>query len=394
MSLKDYNISDDEFNQSDKLQEVLGKILQTLESGQDDIYNIADDCHQQCRVLAAQVEKINLEVIQIIKGVELAEKADRYSRVKLVDVSRNFKSFTEEDLKAAYENAQKNQLDLFALRQSEKQLREKREDMTRELKRFEKIAQRADGYLQNTSLALKILKGNVEKISEGMEGAKRKQQMGLWIIQSQESERRKLARDLHDGPAQTMASILLRLDLLEHFKEKDSSQLKEEIDSIKQMSRENLSEIRRMMHDLKPSLFNESGLISTLTDYFNDYEVKYNFNIEFLIFGSPQKYDISLEIALFRIVQEAISNVRKHAGVDTVKVKFEDQGDKINLLIKDQGKGFNWDKLKEEKKESYGIMGMRERVELLGGTMEVNSTVGKGTQVIIELPIEGERMHG
>jgi two-component system sensor histidine kinase DegS len=212
--------------------------------------------------------------------------------------------------------------------------------------------------------------------------------MVTWIIESQEAERRKIARDLHDGPAQSMAGMLIRLDLMQRLWDQDVRSIYSEIDNVKDMGKETLADIRRIMFDLKPSLLHQNSFSTTLTDYFNDYEAKYNFTIEFLQIGQERQYELSLEIALFRLVQEAITNIRKHAGVKRAMVKLEDNGKVLTLVIRDEGRGFDLDASRN--KESYGILGMKERVSLFRGKLDIISTPGSGTQVIITVPLEGE----
>ncbi|QGU00442.1 Two-component system sensor histidine kinase [Candidatus Syntrophocurvum alkaliphilum] len=373
------------------LDEVLSQVVDVLNKGQDDIFEIADNCTKQLTRLKTELENLRIQINEKINEVDEAEKQERLARHRLVEVSRNFRSYSEPDIKEAYNNAQDLQLKLNSLRHEEYNLRQKREDLSREIRRYEEITKKADDYLKNTGYALKILQGNVEKISESIEETYRRQQIGMWIIEAQESERRKIARELHDGPAQILASMLIRLDLVKHFIENDTNKISDETDNVKKMAKESLGDIRRVMFDLKPTPLDETGLINSLRQYFDDYEAKYNMYIEFVVFGEEHKYDSSLEIALFRLVQEAITNARKHSGVNRVLVKIQDNGKNLLLIIKDTGKGFDTEEVLHSDKESYGIMGMRERVELFGGKIDIISKIGSGTQVIIEVPIEGER---
>ncbi len=376
--------------QSQKLDVVLSQLVNTLQQGRNNIFDIAEDCQKHCLYLETEAERINQEVQEIIKLVDKTEKLEKLARLRLVEVSSNFRSFSENDIKQVYTNAQNLQMELANLRQKEIFVRKQRDEVLRQLKQFRQIAHKADTFLNNTGTALHILQGNVQKISESVGQAFRKQQMGMWIIQSQESERRRIARDLHDGPAQGIASMLIRLDLIGQLIRNNGERVLPEMESIKEMGRETLTDIRRIMFELKPTLVNDSGLIRTLKDYFNDYEAKYNFDIDFVIFGTEKKYDLTLEIALFRLVQEALTNVRKHAGVSKALVKLEDTGEILTLIIKDNGRGFETGSVEKETGESYGIIGMKERVELLGGEIDILSAPGSGTQVIIKVPVEEE----
>lgn len=375
------------------LDQVISRVIDTLENGRNDLFEISQDCRKQSEKRELEMEQIKVEIGQIIREVDKYEREERLARIHLMEVSKNFHAHSEEDIKQAYENARLIQVTLMDLRQKEIYSRRRRDELGRQIKQMAAVANRADKLLSNTTLALKLLTGNAEKISGALEGAARRQQMELWIIESQEAERRKIARDLHDGPAQSLASMLIRLDLIERLVGEDGSAFFDELNKAKDMGRESLAEIRRIMFDLKPTLMHEDGFVSTLRDYFNNYEAKYNFEIDFSILGSLKKYDLSMEIALFRLVQEAVTNARKHSGAKRVQVKMEENGKSLTLFIKDDGIGFDPEKI-SSKQESYGIVGMKERVELFGGQLDILSGPGAGTQVVIKVPLEMEAGYG
>jgi len=385
---KRYINEDEEPEQLVQLDQVLSQVVLTLEHGRDQIFDIAQECNEIHTSLQIDLEEVKLQTQQVILEVDHYEKLERYARLRLMDVSRDFRSYSQEHIQEAYEKAREMQVKLIDLRQQEVYLRRRRDELNRQIKKFTEIGQKADNFLQTTGLALKILRGNVERINDTIEESYRQQQMVTWIIESQEAERRKIARELHDGPAQTMASMLIRLDLVKKLWNQDVTSIYDEIDNVKDMGKESLADIRRIMFDLKPSLLHQDSFSSTLTDFFNDYEAKYNFNIEFLRLGQDRQYELSLEIALFRLVQEAITNIRKHAGVRRAVVKLEDSGKMLTLVIKDEGSGFDLDSNRD--KESYGILGMRERVNLFRGKLDILSKPGAGTQIIIKVPLEGE----
>jgi len=371
-----------------QLDKILAQVMETLEHGRDDIFDIAEECNDIYISLQLDLEEVEMQTRQVILEVDKFEKMERYARLRLMDVSRDFLSYSQEHIQEAYEKARELQVKLIDLRQNEVYLRRRRDELNRQIKKFKEIGLKANNFLQNTGLALKILRGNVEKIYDTIEESYRQQQMVTWIIESQEAERRKIARDLHDGPAQSMAGMLIRLDLMQRLWDQDVRSIYSEIDNVKDMGKETLADIRRIMFDLKPSLLHQNSFSTTLTDYFNDYEAKYNFTIEFLQIGQERQYELSLEIALFRLVQEAITNIRKHAGVKRAMVKLEDNGKVLTLVIRDEGRGFDLDASRN--KESYGILGMKERVSLFRGKLDIISTPGSGTQVIITVPLEGE----
>lgn len=394
MANEESNMYPDDNNPLLKLDQILNQVMDSLEMGRRDIFDIAEDCHKQCEYIKTRFEESAMETVRLIDLVDHYERLDKLARFRLMEVSQNFRSYGEEEIKEAYSNAQTMQTELIGLRQQELYHRRKREELSRQLKLYQEMAKKADNYLSSTNLALKVLKTNISRITDTMEEAIKRQQMGVWVVESLEAERRKISRELHDGPAQTIASMLIRLDLVKYFFQDDLGRAMEELASIRDMGRESLDDIRRIMFDLKPSAVHEVGLVSTLKEYFEAYENKYDFEIEFVFFGQQKKYELALEIALFRLVQEAITNVRKHAGVKKAMVKLEAAPSGLTIVIKDKGAGFDVNKEVESTQESYGIIGMRERAELLGGKIEIISHPGGGTQVIVEVPTEGDEQNG
>jgi len=370
-----------------ELNKILSQLTQTLENGRNGILKIVGECADLCHAMEIEQKEMEIKAQHIINEVDRLEKLLRFARLRLMEVSRDFRSYSQKQIKEAYEKARDLQIKLIELRQEENFVRLRRDELSRSLRKIKKIGLKADNFLQNANLALKILSGNVEKINDMIEESLRHQQIAAWIIQSQEMERRKIARDLHDGPAQALASMLIRLELIERLGAQNDDSFIDEINSVKNMGKETLEEIRRLMYDLKPSIVQEN-LSTTLRDYFNDYEAKYDFTIDFVVIGQERQYDYSLEIALFRLVQESLTNIRKHAGVTNALVKLEDNGKMLSLVIKDNGRGF--DLKKTRNKESYGILGMMERVNLIRGKLDIISSPGAGTKVVIRVPLEGE----
>jgi len=244
--------------QMQKLDEVLHQVMDSLEMGRRDIFDIADDCHKQIEQLRLRLEESVLQTDRLIKMVDEAEALDKKARIRLMEVSKDFKRYSDEDIKEAYLTAQKIQTELVSLRQQELYQRNRREELSRQLKQYDVIARKADNFLSSANLAIKVLETNINSFTDTLEDAVKKQQIGIWIVESLEAEKRKISRELHDGPAQTIASMLIRLDLINYLFREDETSALEELISIKEMGRESLDDIRRIMFDLKPSAVYET----------------------------------------------------------------------------------------------------------------------------------------
>lgn len=379
--------------QLQQLDMVFAQVVEALEKSRENIFDINQDCEEHCLRLETEIHEINKQIKQVIEAEEKFQRLERQARVRLMEVSRRFDTMTEADIKKAYEKAQEMQIKLQEVRQQEKYLQLRRQEIEDQVRQYRSINHKADNLLHNTSLALRLMQGSSDKLSDTIEKINRKNQLELWIVETQEAERRKIARELHDGPAQSLASMLIRLDLIMRIIPEGSEEIRQELKNIKAIGSESITDVRSIMYDLKPYLMQEQGLHITLKDFFNEYEAKYSFFIDYVTFGQQRQYDLALEVGLFRMVQEAITNVRKHAGVNKAIVKLEDNGSHLTLVIKDEGCGFDPGEIGQQD-ESYGIIGMQERVQIFGGEIEIFSRPGEGTQIIIKVPLEGEADNG
>lgn len=373
-----------------KLEAILQQMIATIDEGREQIYSIADEARAECTQLQTELAELRYETAATITEVELLEREEKQARVRLMQVSREFDAYTEEDIEEEYKKAREAQIKLFTLREKERQLRQRRDALERHLQRVESIARHAERLVEQINVVFKMLVGNVETITGQLEDNYKKQQLGVWLIHVQEEERRRVSRELHDGPAQNLANIVMRLELMERLWEKDHKRIKKELSNLKDTVRQNLTDIRRIIFDLRPMALDDLGLVPALKRYLADYSDKYDMDIDFLFYGEERRLDLAREVAVFRMIQEAITNVRKHAGTDRAQVKLEMAPENMVVIVRDNGQGFDVDKVREQRRESFGLLGMQERVGLFGGEFKVKSIVGRGTKVIIELPVKEE----
>ncbi len=185
-----------------------------------------------------------------------------------------------------------------------------------------------------------------------------------------------------------MANVLLRAELIERiYQEKGIEQALDEMRSLRKMVKISLAEVRRIIYDLRPMALDDLGLIPTLEKYLKTFEEHNHVNVSFHHFGKENRLPQDFEIALFRLVQEAVQNAYKHAEPNEIKVKIEIRKSNVIMVIKDDGKGFDTAKKKEG---SFGLMGMKERVNMLKGEFSIDSKIDVGTVVMIQVPSRPE----
>ena len=161
-----------------------------------------------------------------------------------------------------------------------------------------------------------------------------------------------------------------------------------ELADLKEMVRNALYEVRRIIYDLRPMALDDLGLIPTLKKYLSTIEeYEKGVEIHFQNSGQEQRFQTDFEVSVFRLVQESVSNALKHGKSKDIWVKIEWLRDIMNIIIKDNGQGFDQNEVKDK---SFGLIGMRERIDLLKGEMTITSTPGNGTMIYFRIPLRSE----
>ena len=209
------------------------------------------------------------------------------------------------------------------------------------------------------------------------------------LFQSQEEERRRIARELHDEAGQSLTAIKLGLDRLEENHSPNDSHLKAEIEEIRKMIKRTSSEIRRLSYHLHPTLLVDLGLEPALNLYFKEIQHHSGLDIEFNMVGFNHRLDPDMETVFYRFSQETLNNTLKHSGAERFQLSIIKSYPRIIFLAEDDGIGFDTQVVGKDKR-SLGLLGMRERASLLGGRFQLRSKPGTGTRVRIEIPLAGE----
>lgn len=211
------------------------------------------------------------------------------------------------------------------------------------------------------------------------------------VLDSLEAERERLYRDVHDGPAQVLANAIFEVEYLERIAERASPELRQtlrtELGSLRTQFRTSLDSVRAMIYDLRPPELTELALAAAMGNYVSEWESRCGIKVLPTLDTSATGLTPAQELAVYRVMQEALQNVHKHAHASSVGVVWQRSSSSWVLHVTDDGSGFDLVKAARRQK-SVGLLSMRERAELIGGTLQIQSTPGNGTAVTLLLPTE------
>jgi signal transduction histidine kinase len=207
-------------------------------------------------------------------------------------------------------------------------------------------------------------------------------------ISAQEEERKRLARELHDDSAQTLAAALMTLKTAEDALPAASHGARQAMDRSRSQLEVALREIRKAIVDLRPSALDDLGLATAVRTYANEHLRPLGIKVAFEISGDEQRATGAAATAIFRIVQEAVNNVARHSGARKARITLEFGASAVVTVVEDDGSGFDPEDFRQpqENGRGLGLLGMRERAELFGGDVEIASGAGQGTSVRVRVP--------
>jgi len=214
------------------------------------------------------------------------------------------------------------------------------------------------------------------------------------LLLAQEEERKRISRELHDEIAQTLTGINVRLAALKTEATRNTKGLQNKIASAQRMVEKSVDIVHRFARELRPTVLDDLGLIPALHTFVKTFSKQTRVHVRLTVYAAVEQLDSVQRTVLYRVAQEALTNVARHARASRVDVSIQKLPGAVGLTIKDNGKSFQVDRVLHAKKNKrLGLLGMRERVEMVGGNLRVESAPGKGTTIRAEIPFtNGDRV--
>lgn len=369
------------------LDNIIKETIHAMENGKTQIFEIYEAACNEVKNVKKDIEELKKMAEEIINKVDDHEKKERLARMKLAQVSCNFKLYNETDIKICYEEARQIQIQVAVLREQEQSMRKKRDEMEIRLKQLMGTVEKAKQLVSQVGVVLGYLSAQMGAVATKMEEMNQEKLLGATIIKAQEDERLRISREIHDGPAQMMANVVYRTDICERLLAMDTEKVREDLHDLKAQVRNCLTETRKIIFDLRPMGLDDLGLVATIFHFLEKFEERNHLIVDFNVIGEEVRLARHIEIGVFRVVQEGINNIHKHAQVDQAKLVVEFHHEYLSITVEDEGIGFNEDDVDVHEGECYGLLGMKERISLLKGRLTIISKAFEGTKLRILIPL-------
>ncbi|GAB4445040.1 MAG: sensor histidine kinase [Anaerolineae bacterium] len=326
----------------------------------------------QLRELGSLIEHSQLEVDK------LAQRNQAIA-TRLKQVEDNFDTVPRSDIKATFDAAQDARQRLLTMRGQLEKLQSDKNN----LEHFGSVLERVLTLVEGAEIVARDDSAGLQS-ADGLTAA-----TVIRIVEAQESERQRLARQMHDGPAQSLTNFILQAEICQRLFDKDPRRASEELNNLKAAASGTFQKVRDFIADLRPMMLDDLGVVPTVRRYVDNFQEKTGITVELAISGEERRLEAHREVMLFRGVQELLSNARDHANASRVKISLDMGMDNITATVEDNGRGFNPEEVMDrgsEESKAVGLSTLRERLELVGGTMRVNSTEGEGSTIRIQIP--------
>jgi two-component system sensor histidine kinase UhpB len=214
------------------------------------------------------------------------------------------------------------------------------------------------------------------------------QKMSEQVLAAQEDERKRIARELHDETAQALTTLLIRLKILE--KARSDTEVRGQIDELRELTAQTLEAVRKLAVELRPATLDDLGLLAALEAYTESYRSRMPGRVTFSADGFEDRdgrLPPQIELVLYRVVQEALTNVAKHANAQDIRVELRRTRNEVVAAVADDGEGFSVEEMMRSRERGLGLFGMQERLALVRGQLVIDSVPGRGTRINARVPL-------
>ena len=344
----------------------------------EDFLSELDNEHEQAQKLLKEIDMmLDQSQSELSKLIQRNTSANSH----LQQIQNQFDSIPRSDIRQAYNSALDSQQRMLVMRS---QLEKLQNDQANLKKRIYLIEQIREFFPDQPMLGKPGKIGSIGSVGSG-DGLSVLEMM----INSQETERQRLSRQMHDGPAQALSNFIVQTEIAARLFEIDKEKAKNELENLKGAAMSTFQKVRNFISELRPMMLDDLGLIPTIKKYVEIFKDQHGNDIKLSINGQDRRFEPYLEVMTFRALQELLGNAVRHNQDQPVKVQISTQiaidENQIKVSVSDNGKGFNSDEILSG--TGLGLKLIRDRVEMLGGFFDIDSALGQGCRVSLTIPI-------
>ncbi len=337
----------------------------TLDEIKQDVRAELEQNRRELKEIVLMIEQSQVEVEKLVRRNGTAS-------AKLQQIQSQFDSVPRSDIRSIYDAALDAQQRLFVMRGQLEKLQSDR----KHLEQYRLLLEKLWGVLESIPVAsaggrpARSASATAEKLET--------------MIQAQEAERQRLSQQMHDGPAQALSNFILQTEIAMRLFDMDQEKAREELASLKAAATHTFQQVRNFITELRPMMLDDLGLVPTLKRYVENFKEQVDMDVRLSVVGGEQRLSPYLEVMIFRAVQELLGNAASHSQASMVKIVLDISEQKIRVSVEDNGRGFDVASVSE--REGMGLKLIKDRVEMLGGQMDVDSVPGQGSRIAFEVP--------
>ncbi len=340
---------------------------------------LGEEARTELEQAQKELKEIDLLLQQTSAEVDRLAQRNAQATSSLKQLEASLDTVPRTELQSAYTSALDAQKRLFMMRGQLEKLQSDQHNIGRYV-----------GYLRKVTDSLQSVsdKSSSASMPVGPDTDTGGQSSIVRIIEAQEQERQRLVRQLHDGPAQSLTNLILQAEICERVFDSDTERARHELGELKTAVTATFQKVRDYMFDLRPMMLDDLGLIPTLRRYVDHYNEKSNVPAVLTVTGAERRFASYKEVVIFRVIQELLANVRAHSHATRAQVFLDVSEDVVQATVEDNGSGFNVaEVLSATQPRGIGLSTLKERVAMLGGEIRIDSAVGRGTKVALQMPI-------
>jgi two-component system sensor histidine kinase DegS len=350
---------------------------ETTLTGAEQLRILIQESQKEYDQIQRELREIDVLIRQSSTEVEKLAQRNNQIGNRVRQMEMNLDTYPRDDIKDLYSAASEAQMRHFMMRGQLEQFQNRQQGLQQQSQRL----------LQVVELASQIAP---EDVAELVSGALPDSQRDIVrVIEAQEKERHRLARQMHDGPAQSLTNLMLQAEICERLFDNDPIQARVELGNLKNALNVTFQKIREFIVALRPMMLDDLGLVPAVKQHVQTYEEKAKLSTNFAVMGRETRLPPHIEAALFRMIQELLSNVETHAHATHVQVVLDFQDAAIVATVEDDGSGFNIKEVQSpvQRRRGLGLSTIQERTEMMGGQVIFESRIGRGSKIRIEIPV-------